>query len=425
MWKSLILMKPLRTVLMIPTHRNKHIAALTNRSYLSLRGVDAKKFLQGLCTNDLNMLKLHGDCIAGSFLTTKGRILVNTFIYLLDDTISDFITNNYIEPLSFHSILSAHAGQASSFIIEFETDLTNDIRNHLTAYKLRSKIEIKQVDLQCLSIINTNDSQNSPENLSSSEIPFQHPLISKYVDDIILSTADPRVPTLTSRLLLQKESVACSSILSELNSNSHNTRYYEYWSILNGFLDGIETQNRIPFECNLDLLNYFSFHKGCYLGQELSARTKYKGVIRKRLMPFILSRHIKENLSENELDEIAKDLLHETLTEDKAIRSFKATKGSKIFGQILHPDINDYQWSSLGEVVLTGGINGEIGIAMINLDNFRSSKYKGLFIVSDSEEISKHSLNDSKIDESLYTLVSILTPSWMVGLDDRSGMRND
>ena len=46
--------------------------------------------------------------------------------------------------------------------------------------------------------------------------------------------------------------------------------------ILNGVAEGKELENRIPLECNLDLLNAIDFNKGCYVGQELTARTKYQ-----------------------------------------------------------------------------------------------------------------------------------------------------
>jgi transferase CAF17, mitochondrial len=44
----------------------------------------------------------------------------------------------------------------------------------------------------------------------------------------------------------------------------------------------------IPLEYNIDLLNGVTFDKGCYLGQELVARTHFQGLIRKRVMPFLI-----------------------------------------------------------------------------------------------------------------------------------------
>lgn len=48
---------------------------------------------------------------------------------------------------------------------------------------------------------------------------------------------------------------------------------YRYWY---GLLEGSELLDQIPMEVNLDFLNYISYSKGCYIGQELIARTKYK-----------------------------------------------------------------------------------------------------------------------------------------------------
>jgi transferase CAF17, mitochondrial len=52
--------------------------------------------------------------------------------------------------------------------------------------------------------------------------------------------------------------------------------WYERWKLLHGIADGPEVVGRIPLECNMDLLQYVSFAKGCYIGQELTARTKFK-----------------------------------------------------------------------------------------------------------------------------------------------------
>lgn len=51
---------------------------------------------------------------------------------------------------------------------------------------------------------------------------------------------------------------------------------------------GVELANKIPLECNLDALNGVSFDKGCYLGQELTARAKHRGTVRKRLVPILV-----------------------------------------------------------------------------------------------------------------------------------------
>ena len=64
----------------------------------------------------------------------------------------------------------------------------------------------------------------------------------------------------------------------DIPSSNLNTHMNIYNSMLlsNGIIEGKELENRIPLECNLDLLHSIDFNKGCYVGQELTARTKYQ-----------------------------------------------------------------------------------------------------------------------------------------------------
>ena len=62
---------------------------------------------------------------------------------------------------------------------------------------------------------------------------------------------------------------------------------YERFRLQYGIMEGRELSDRIPIECNLDLLNYIRFDKGCYLGQELTARTKYKVLIRRDYLKYV------------------------------------------------------------------------------------------------------------------------------------------
>ena len=59
-------------------------------------------------------------------------------------------------------------------------------------------------------------------------------------------------------------------------SSRNSVNEYNRLRLLNGLTEGPEIVNRIPLECNLDLMNYIDFSKGCYVGQELTARTKFK-----------------------------------------------------------------------------------------------------------------------------------------------------
>lgn len=91
----------------------------------------------------------------------------------------------------------------------------------------------------------------------------------------------------TSSLVVTKDDRTASLGIKKIylgslqNSNSNSTtctnqNQYTIFRYMNGIGEGTEIANRIPLECNLDLLRYISFTKGCYIGQELIARTKYK-----------------------------------------------------------------------------------------------------------------------------------------------------
>ncbi len=98
---------------------------------------------------------------------------------------------------------------------------------------------------------------------------------------------DPRVPSLGTRAILPAEAVAGLSWAASVMAPA---AAYEALRLLEGVPEGLELVERLPSECNLDLLHGINFAKGCYLGQELTARTQFKGVVRKRLFPFFLLR---------------------------------------------------------------------------------------------------------------------------------------
>ena len=95
---------------------------LVDRGHIEIVGTDSKKFLQGLCTNDVvGRLHKRGDAIATLFLTSKGRILSDSIIY--DNT------NEELPRL----------------IVEIHEKYVKSLVSFLNQYKLRSKVSIKQI----------------------------------------------------------------------------------------------------------------------------------------------------------------------------------------------------------------------------------------------------------------------------------------
>ena len=70
--------------------------------------------------------------------------------------------------------------------------------------------------------------------------------------------------------------MSASAVLGDEPTVRRSEQWVRRLQTLLGIADGPELAGRIPLECNLDLLHYISFSKGCYVGQELTARTKYK-----------------------------------------------------------------------------------------------------------------------------------------------------
>lgn len=202
--------------------------------------MDHLKFLQGLCTNDVNNLKQPGDSLAVSFLNNKGRIFSNAFLYLT----SNESTNE------------------NKIIIEANSKLIPDLYKYLNMYKLKSKVALKLVNYSlCFETNATEITTNADSQL-------------------VVATRDPRVPGLGVRYIYSNPPTDCPR-------DSKSEEWLKNNNLVNGIGEGPELFNRIPLECNLDLLNYISFKKGCYIGQELTARTKFKVID----IPFILIEH--------------------------------------------------------------------------------------------------------------------------------------
>lgn len=130
--------------------------------------MDAKKFLQGLCTNDLTKLVDQGACMPASFLTSKGRIFANSLLYLKEH--------------------NAESG-SSSILIELPLPQSgvNDFQKYLTMYKLRSKVIIKPAQVQCAFVPNVL-------NYNETDSP-------KLDHDVVLTVQDPRINGFGTRTL--------------------------------------------------------------------------------------------------------------------------------------------------------------------------------------------------------------------------------
>lgn len=167
-----------------------------------------------------------------AFLTSKGRIFTNAFIYQLPS-----------EGLQ-------------DILVEVNNQMHAELKRYLSVYKLRAKANIKALSYQ--GYLDTNGDANSLLQNANSEI------------NTVVAAVDPRVHEYGVRII-RSASDTVTTATTDTDDSWLTTR-----DLLFGIAEGTEISNRIPLECNLDLLNYISFNKGCYIGQELTARTRFK-----------------------------------------------------------------------------------------------------------------------------------------------------
>ncbi|XP_072364228.1 putative transferase CAF17 homolog, mitochondrial isoform X2 [Scyliorhinus torazame] len=171
-----------------------------------------------------------------------------------------------------------------TILLECDATLLDAVQKHLKVYKIRRKVGITPCpDLSLWTILPFEQSSKTGSALEVNE------------KKVVVCTRDPRTDAMGWRLVLSKIDnpldIVPESHLGEIQ-DYHRYRYAI--GIAEGVKD-LPSGEAIPLESNLVYMNGISFTKGCYIGQELTARTHYTGVIRKRLMPVQLGNPLPPN----------------------------------------------------------------------------------------------------------------------------------
>lgn len=199
-----------------------------DRAIIKLSGIDRFTFLQGLITNDIYKLEKQ-PAIYACLLTPQGKFFADFFIY----------------------------NQGDYFLLDMSSPRKDEILRKLSIYKLRSAVTFEILtDLQVVSFGEKPTIENG------------------------LFFADPRKDSLGYRAYISQEEL--KNIPHELDINLYDLRRIDNF-VPEGDSDLIPESSFI-LEFGLDKLNAIDFKKGCYVGQELVARTHYRGVIRKEVV---------------------------------------------------------------------------------------------------------------------------------------------
>jgi len=240
-----------------------NVYILEDRGILYISGLDAKEFLQNLISNDINKVNEDNSCFA-SLLTPQGKFL-------------------------FAFIIVKHK---TGYFIDCEKSQTEELFKQLSIYKLRSKVEI--LNLSNEFVIAAIDRKKFLKFGGAKDIIGN---TIRYREDSIL--LDPRNKDLGARLIINLEKLYLSLKKLELKDSPINEYYKLSYELGIMQKDMNKLQNRLfGIECNFEELNGIDFKKGCYVGQENTARIKLKNKLSKRLLPIKL---IKGKLSQDDL----------------------------------------------------------------------------------------------------------------------------
>jgi folate-binding protein YgfZ len=226
-----------------------HFVVLEDRGVLAVSGPDRGSFLQGLVSNDVE--KVAADRAAyAALLTAQGKYL--------------------------HDFIMIAAREA--IWLDGEMARLADLKRRLSIYRLRAKVEIaERPDLAVAAVFGAGacGALNLPEKAAAAR-PFAAGV----------ALVDPRLAALGARVMLPCDDIRLA--LTGVGLAEADFAAYDRHRLALGIPDGsrdLVVEKSILLEAGFDELNGVDWQKGCYIGQELTARTKYRGLIKKRLFP--------------------------------------------------------------------------------------------------------------------------------------------
>ena len=228
--------------------KKDQIFILKDRGVLLISGQDSKDFLQNLVTNDINKVTETQSCFS-SLLTPQGKYLFDFMIVKHKD----------------------------GYFLDCELNQINGLINRLNVYKLNSKIEITNLSHKFQVTVMSNEkfiSINNSKNLEGATITYR--------DDPFF--IDPRNKKLGARGIVNLEKLYLSIKKLELKLEDSKNYYELSYNLGIAQINTKNLQEKIfGLECNFEELNGIDFKKGCYVGQENTARMKLKNKVRKKL----------------------------------------------------------------------------------------------------------------------------------------------
>jgi folate-binding protein YgfZ len=220
---------------------------LDDRAALEIVGADRVAFLQGLVSNDVTKAAA-GTPVYAALLTAQGKYLHDFFVIALGEAL----------------------------YLDGERVRLGDLQRRLSLYKLRSKVTLADASVRFAIAAAWGDDASAKLGLAAAAAKL-------FAGGV--AYADPRLAALGARFLIpvERESEIAAPGFVRTDAASYD-RHRLALGVPDGSRD-LEIEKSILLENGFEELNGVDFAKGCYMGQELTARTKYRALIRKRLVP--------------------------------------------------------------------------------------------------------------------------------------------
>ena len=228
-----------------------------NSRFLSIEGEDSNQFLQNLITNDINKCT-EDNILYSCLLSPQGKFLSDFFIFKKDER----------------------------YFIETHSLFYEKLLKKLNLYKLRSKVHINEVnELYSYSVFGDL----------------------KKDQDTFIFNIDPRNANIGIKLIHLKKNPEILNSLNEINEEKYHQILIQNIVPLSHY--DLEENKSLLLENNFENLNSISWDKGCYVGQEITARMKYRALLKKKIYSLeikdgspIIGQQIKDD--ENEYGKI-------------------------------------------------------------------------------------------------------------------------
>ena len=257
------------------------MSRISDRRLLNVSGGDMWSVINGISTSNINTFASDEKRVIQHtlFLNNKGRIISDVFI---------------VKPMVYED--GKIVQDKKNMWIESYVDHTDDISSHIHKYSFRKDV-----------IINDVSDRIDTLCVYSPLLPFDDPdkrgtLYNELFGDadqlndgirnganVEFGAVDPRCENLGLRLYVSRHN--SGNVYDEGEIEVVDEDFYDILRYFNGILQWGETKDRTPGKVNFDVTGSIDLSKGCFLGQELTARTHYTGVVRKR--PFLYIQHHK------------------------------------------------------------------------------------------------------------------------------------